>query len=1002
MPWHDGVILISRTTRTSREINLPEGHEVPLPELVKLLKTSLERGLTTEEARQRLQVYGPNAIPKVKRNWFRVYIAPLLEWLITMYIIMTIVLLVLSIWSREVLSQAIQWSVFVIANFAIAILQQYRAQKKIEALHRLAAPTSTVIRDGAVDEIDAMELVPGDIIELRQGDRIPADARIIESNNFMVNEASLTGESVPITKTESGEVVLEKDSPIAERVNMVFSGTYVQFGSARALVVRTGPHTEIGRISRELAELNTGDIPLRQKVNQLGKYLTMLMFLFLIISVWFQISTLPGNNPFGDINKLAQRLSVSIITSMAVMPINIPLLTTIVLLTGVLAMAARRVIIKNLAAVESLGRVSILCSDKTGTITRGQMTVKRIWDGKYLYGVTGMGYGPSGVIFPVPDKVDINIPEELAPSETMGIAPGSALELILINGFLNNTAELIVEELQEPGSTSWKATGSATDAALLALFKKSGLNEKKIHSTYKKIREYPFDSSLKRMSMLFKDPEGYIVFTKGATEVLLPRCTHFGPPNKVVRLTDQKRKEIMQKVNEFAGLGFRILSFAYKRLDQPPDRTDDERELVENDLTYLGFVCLLDPPREGVRDAVKECLSAGVTPIMITGDSLLTAKSIAKQIGMFDELEGHQAHYGKEAAALPDDDFERTRVFARVSPKDKQIIVERYQKKGRVVGMTGDGVNDALALSMADAGIVMGITGTDVAKEAGDIIIADDSFVSIVTGIREGRSLFQRIRIMIFFYICVNLAEAMLYMGSTFILSPLNIVILDNWQRAYIFGIAHAIPPLALVFDKAISDIMKRKPIDTAGIFNWKLLGALVVTALPLALVFYIIYYTTFNPFTQEALLQFLAPNSFNKSGFVPVFDPTGSNFLRPRNWAHAKARTMILTAVYIIEPLIVLSIRRIDKPIWKNFTDKDDRFWLTYLLVFSIQVMHLFFMYVPLSQDIIRDVSFGVLVADIIPLSPIDWVYVLTLSLIPLVILELYKYWIRAKGEYF
>ncbi len=990
----------------SNAASLPEGHEVPLDELLKVLRTSPETGLSTSEAQRRLQVHGPNAIPKVKRNWFRVYIAPLLEWLITMYIIMTIVLLILAIWNREVLSQAIQWSVFVIANFAIAIVQQYRAQKKIDALHRLAAPSSTVIRDGAVDKIEAVNLVPGDIIELRQGDRIPADARIIESSNFMVNEASLTGESVPITKVESGTVVLDEDVPIAERKNMVFSGTYVQFGSARAVVVRTGPHTEIGRISRELAELNTGDIPLRRKVNQLGKYLTLLMFLFLITSVYYQIQTLQGQGLLGDVSQLAQRLSVSIITSMAVMPINIPLLTTIVLLTGVLAMASHRVIIRNLAAVESLGRISVLCSDKTGTITRGQMTVKRIWDGKYLYGVTGLGYGPSGVIFPVPDEIDVNIPEDLAPSETIGIAPGSSLELILINGFLNNTAELIVEELHEPGTTSWKATGSATDAALLALFKKSGMNEKKIRSAYKKIREYPFDSSLKRMSTLFSTSEGYIVFTKGATEVILPRCTQFGPPNKIESLTEEKRTEILERVNAFAGLGFRVLSFAYKRLEQPPERTDDERDSVENGLTYLGFVCLLDPPREGAKDAVMECLSAGVTPIMITGDSLLTAKSIAKQIGMFDESQGHEAHYGKEASELSEDEFERTRVFARVAPKDKQTIVERYQKKNRVVGMTGDGVNDALALSMADAGIVMGITGTDVAKEAGDIIIADDSFVSIVTGIKEGRSLFQKIRIMIFFYICVNLAEAMLYMGSTFILSPLGLVLLDNWQRAYIFGIAHAIPPLALIFDKTMSDIMERKPIDTAGIFNWKMLGALFVTAIPLALVFYTIYYTTFNPFigsNGEPMFAFLAPDAFNKSGFIPVFrDESGGSFLRPINWAHAKARTMLLTSVYIIEPLIVLSLRRIDKPIWKNFTDKDDRYWLAYLMVFSIQVMHLFFMYVPMSQDIIRDVSFGVLVADIIPLNPVDWAYVVVLSLIPLVILESYKFVIRKKGEYF
>ncbi len=976
-----------------------EGHEIELPKLLMKLSTSPKTGLSDSEVERRKEIYGLNVIPKVKRSLWQVYIAPLLEVLIVMYLIMTGVLVFLSFWDETVRGQAVQWLFFVALNFAIAIVQQYRAQKKIDALQKLTAPSSRVIRNGKTIEIPSDEIVPGDIIELRQGDRIPADARIIEANNLQVNEASLTGESVPVTKVEDGNITLEKDIPLSERKNMLYSGTFVQFGSARAVVVKTGANTEIGKISRELAELNTGEIPLRKKVNQLGKYLTALMVVFLTVSLVYRISYILQKSDLSQ-SELAQHIGISIITAMSVMPINIPLLTTVVLVTGVLAMASYKVIIRNLSAVESLGRISILCSDKTGTITTSEMTVKYVWDGTQLYGVTGLGYEPKGTIFPIKDEqFDISevSEEDLVAMATVKANPTETLKLILINGFLNNTAELIPEKITQDHETiiRWRSTGSATDAALLALFKKSDLSEEEIKQQYTKIREYPFDSSLKRMSMLFKGPNGYIVFTKGATEVILPRCTKVKIRNEIFELNDEKRKEIDARVTSFAQQGYRVISFAYKLVDSIPEKDEKERDKVENDLIYLGFTCIFDPPREGVKKAVSECWSAGVTPIMITGDSPITAASIAKEVGIL--RPGEKVYEGRAASELDDEEFEKTRVFARVAPKDKQIIVERYQKKNRVVGMTGDGVNDALALSMADAGIVMGITGTDVAKQAGDIIITDDSFVSIVEGIRQGRSLFQKIRMMVLFYIAVNLAEAMVYMGSSFILLPSNLVLLDNWQRAYIFGIVHAIPPLALIFDRISADIMKRKPIDTAGIFNWKLVGALLVTSLPLAAILYFVYYGTMYQW-----LPIFAVREFNKIGFNPIFKEGTSNILRPVSWEQAKARTMFMTIIYITEPLFVLSIRRIDKPIYSNFTDKSERFWFVYLMIFSMPVLHITLMYLPVLQEIVRSLSSNSVVADIIFLDPLDWLVCIGLGLIPILTLEIYKKWIRSQGEYF
>lgn len=957
-------------------------------ELVKTLETDPKNGLSQAEAMRRLRDYGPNKIPEVRGSFWQVYLAPLFNVLITTYLIMSLILVFLAIQDPTggIWPQAIMWLAIVIANFLIAIVQQRRAQKKFEALRRLTQPTTRVIREGQTLELPAEQLVPGDIIELEQGNRIPADARILTFHECIVNEASLTGESVPILKNNSP--ALDPSTPLSERMNMIHRGTFIQIGFMKALVVRTGPHTELGQISSELGQLSTGDIPLQNKVNALGKWLVMAVVIFLAVQLIVK-GLLFSQNDFLLLEKsfVIQEIFTSIVAAMSVMPINIPLLCTITLLTGALAMATHRVVIRNLSAIESLGRISVLCSDKTGTITWSQMTVKRIYDAGTgrLHAVTGLGYGPSGIIFPVARKVTEKVPEEHVPEILTPPFPGSSFELLLICGFLNNDARLMVDEVFEAeGATSWRAIGDPTEAALLALFNKSRLNKIDIRRKYVVVREYPFDSQLKRMSKVFiikdRDPEtpGLITFSKGATEVILERCTMVGGLKNKRELTSKGKTEIQAIADGFAKLGFRILSLAYKPMTELPPQEADEREWIEEGMTYLGFVCLLDPPRGGIQESVHECASAGIEAIMITGDSPITAGTIAKEVDILKE--GQAVHEGEEVADLDNEEFNNTKVFARVSPQHKQIIVERYQRVNRVVAMTGDGVNDALAVSMADAGIAMGITGTDVTKQAADLIITDDSFNSIVKGIREGRGLFVKIRMMIWFYLCINLAEALVYFGASLI--P-NFILLETWQRVYIFSLIHSFPAFALIFDYMGREIMERKPLDTEGILNRKLTKALLFTAFTLAGVISLVYFIAYR--------GIIPITPYKEGSFLPL------ELWTKQDWAQAKARTMFLTIVFISEATVVLSIRRMDQSI---FTSLKSVTWFGYLMVFFVPILHSIAMYYPTLQYFMIDlIGFNV---EILRLTLVDWVICLGGAFTPIMILELYKRHIRRKGEFF
>ncbi|MFX1262256.1 MAG: cation-translocating P-type ATPase [Promethearchaeota archaeon] len=962
-------------------------HSMPLPAVLEDLDVDPDKGLHKRAVKSRLEQFGPNELPKIRGSFWQVYLAPILNWLITIYIISSFALIILAYMfpsPENQLGQAMVWLGIVIVNALVAIFQQYRAQKKLEALEKLSLGEARVLRNGSEMNIAPTEIVPGDIIILEQGDKIPADARILQCSNLTTNEASLTGESVPVIKSPGAEAA--EDAPLTDMHNMVFFGTFVATGSAKVVTTTTGGGTEIGKIQGTLGELNTGDIPLRKKVNLLAKYLGIAAIILMATSVLWQLFIQPlllGEEPpiffapgFQEMMEIiAGRITAGITRAMTIMPINIPLLTTIVLLTGVLAMAKKGVIIRDLSAVESLGRVSVICSDKTGTLTRNQMVVKYCWDTESLYTVTGDGYNPEGEIYKVGDSTT-NSDEQSLVSEVA--AWPHLLDLITCGG-INNDAEIALKEIPDQG-TIWEPLGDPTDAALLTLFRKSGVDEQLVRERYKVVEEFPFESELKRMSRICQDGAKFVSYTKGATEVLLPRCKTIGNGKKLASFTPEAQKRVKHLVDGYATRGYRVISLAKKRMDAlPPEK--GAREVVESDLTYLGFACIVDPPRDGVKHAVEECHSAGINVVMITGDSAATAKTIAEDLGIY--RQNSLVVEGQDVDDVKDEDFPRVNVFARVNPEHKQIIVERYQDQKRVVAMTGDGVNDSLALAMSDAGIAMGITGTDVAKEAADLVITDDSFASIVTGVHEGRGLFQKIRMMIYFYIAINLFESILFFGALFIL-PAVIVMLTTWQSLYLVVTTHSFPGLALVFDKTSPRAMEEKPRDSEEIIPKPLAKFMALNVVLMIFGAAMVYMLTLTGWWG---IITVVPE--NLTGF---YGSTG--FAEAVTLEAAKAAVMMLSVILLVESTIVLSIRRINMGIEKSLREPGTYRYAIFLGL--IYLAHYLLMYVPLAQEILYPYGLNFY---FMPLTIIDWLIVLLFSLPAIVGVELYKRRLRKKG---
>lgn len=937
----------------------------PIDDLITQFKTDFNKGLKDSELESRFLKYGYNELPKIKKSLWKIYLAPIFNFLIIILIISGAIVVLLGDRTSTIITFTV-----VIINSITVVTQQYRAQKALEALRKIAALKTVVLRDGIQFEIPTREVVPGDIMLLEQGDKIGADARIIELTNLTIDEAPLTGESEPVEKDD--KLLKSKDLPVQKQNNMVFMGTYINTGRVKALVTGTGLNTEIGKISDQLNEMGSiEDIPLTRKLNRLGYILGTIVIIYLITLILYKFSVLSLEGRFyGD--NIRIDIVDSILTAMGIMPINLPLLTTLVLVTGVLNMAQSGVIIKNLSAIESLGRVSVICSDKTGTISKNEMTVERLWINNKEYQITGSGYDPDGFI--------------LENGNESSLKENLTFMKFIDSSVLNNNAELVYEDVKVRLKKSKeiairKALGSPTEASLLVLAEKAGFTPYDVKNKYAVLKEFSFSSEIKRMTTVCKlntDNKNIIIFTKGAPERILDITSNIEINGVEEKLTDQSKDLLKENIRLRAKQGYRTLAIGYKTIESEQDL---KRKKIEQDLIFLGYVSILDPPRPGVKDSVEESESAGIKISMITGDHPATAKTIASQMRIYKE--GDLVVEGSEISTLSNEEFNKVSVFARVNPSDKELIVKKYQSESHICAMTGDGINDSLALKLANAGIAMGITGTDVAKETADMVVSDDNFSSIVRGVKIGRGLFARIRTIIYFFICLNLMESIIFFTYEFV--PVFELFSSNWQHIYIYGIVHSLPALALVIDKHPKDVMNEPPRDEEQLLNKNMWILLVMQALLMGIGLVLAL--------QLTLGGIFPLNGWNINNEISYINGLSSDELLAQ-----KARTMFITTLYLVETTFIWSIRRPNKSLLKSFKEE---FSLS-LFVICLFTLALHVLFVIFSQTVnyyINDV-FGLnLQINFLFLSGIDWIFCILLALPGIIGIEIFKYVGRSRG---
>lgn len=722
-------------------------HNGAIEDLYQTLGADPVRGLDETEAVARLRTSGPNELPSAPppsalKRILQQFANPIVLTLLVAAVIATIN--GASAKSNESFlvrfGDAIAIGLIVVLNAFLGYYQERRAEQALDALKKMQTPNARVRRDDVVKIVPARAVVPGDILEIEAGDAVAADARLLQTINLATQEAALTGESLPIAKDARAE--LPDDAPIGDRATMLFTGTSIVRGKGRALVVATGKQTELGKLSTMLSETEQQKTPLEERLDHFGK--RILIACIAISVVMFGWGMYRGGNSWQELLLAAVSLAV------AAIPEGLPAITTITLALGMQRMAKKGAIVRKLAAVETLGAATVICSDKTGTLTQNEMTVREIYAGSHSYNVTGTGYDPSGDIVEMDGKV-----------VECGDRP--ALKELLATITLANTASL------ERKEGSWRVVGDPTEGALLTLAAKGGVPKESIAPSHQVLKEIPFDSDRKRMTVVTLDETGReIAHTKGSADVLLPRCVYQLTRDGLDPLDDAKRDAILAEAERMSQASLRVLAVARRELtamsgkpSQPPSSSSDHRpsaDHIEQRLTFLGLVGMIDPPRKGVKEAVRACSEAQVRAVMITGDHKLTAVAIAKELGLWDETA--IALTGTELEKLNDDALARridnVRVFARVTAEQKLRIVKAFKARGHVVAMTGDGVNDAPALKEAHIGIAMGRDGTDVAREAADMVLADDNFATIVDAVREGRAIWRNIQKFIFFLLSSN------------------------------------------------------------------------------------------------------------------------------------------------------------------------------------------------------------------------------------------------------
>jgi len=961
-------------------------HALSLQEVLAHLKVQ-EDGLTSEEAARRLQQYGPNQLTEKQGRTFWDMLWGQINSFVIWLLIAAALISALIGWNEYrhsgqttefIESAAILAIVFL--NATLGIIQERRAEAALAALKKLAAPEAHVLRDGHRVTIPARELVPGDIIFLEAGNYVPADVRLLEAVNLRVEEASLTGESLPVQKNAA--TVLAEDIPLGDRRNTAFMGTLVAYGRGRGVVTATGMHTQLGLIATMLQSVEEEETPLQRRLEQLGKMLSI--GALILVAIVFAVALI-NNTAIGELftapltylktyaKEITNVFIIAVSLAIAAVPEGLPAVVTISLALGMAEMVRRHALIRKLSSVETLGSATVICSDKTGTLTQNEMTVTRLWvDGQFL-DVSGTGYTPRG--------------DFLIGGKQVNIRDYPAALTALWLGVLNNDAELEITGESEQEKT-YRIVGDPTEGALLVAAAKAGAFPIEIKEAYPRESEVPFDSERKRMITIHdverpspedispfydNDYQGWdVIAIKGAPEVILPLCTQYqGMDDRPRPLDEATRQRILEANDAMTQDALRVLAVAYRLEHDVPDLEPDVQEL-ERDLVFVGLIGMIDPPRPEVRPALEKATRAGIRTLMITGDYPNTARAIAQAIGLL--RANHKVLTGGELDRLSDDalrnEIRTTDVFARVSPEHKMRIVDALQANGEVVAMTGDGVNDAPAIKRADIGIAMGITGTDVAKETADMVLTDDNYASIVAAVEQGRIIYSNIRKFVFFLLSSNLAEIMIIFLATLAGLPTPLTAI---QLLWLNLITDGAPALALAMEKGDPDIMEQKPrARTEPLINRTMtIGLLVQTLAQTGAVL-----LAFG----LGLLWHLESGAFLPAGANPV------TYLLQHDWRGVDvqtAETMAFVTLSLCELFRAYTVRSEKASLFRIgvFSNK----WMQYAVGLSITLL-LIVCAVPFLQPIFNTHF----------LSGREWSVVIALALIPAMIEEITKFFLR------
>jgi Ca2+-transporting ATPase len=887
-----------------------ESHAQPINDVVREFQTHLEQGLSQKEAQERLRKFGGNELTEKPRPGF---LALLWDQFNNYLVIILIVAAVIAALLGEYVD-SIAIMCIVVLNAVIGVIQESKAEQALAALKKMSAPNAQVIRDGYQITVASRELVPGDIVLLEAGNYVPADLRLVTTVNLKVEEASLTGESVPVEKNAA--LVLDQEAGLGDRKNSAFLSTMVTYGRGKGLVTGTGMRTQIGLIAEMIQSYEEEDTPLQQKLEHLGKVLgTICIAICVVVLVYGLIRdthlTDVLNTGFlnyweAEKKDIINLFLTAVSLAIAAVPEGLPAIVTICLALGMQQMVKHHALIRKLPAVETLGCATVVCSDKTGTLTQNQMTVVQGWAGDKRFRITGEGYNPIGQFVVDGKSSDLRTDQDAT--------------VLLHGAVLCNDAKL-EERIDTAGTRSWQMVGDPTEGAMVVAAAKGGFRRGDMEQALPRVQEIPFDSERKRMTTIHRrdGSQGqasvasfayppFVAFVKGAPDVILDLCGHIQQAGAAVALTEEKRKEVLEQNRDMASNALRVLGVAYRPLAEVPESLRPED--LENNLTFVGLLGMIDPARPEVMEAVNVARGAGLKSIMVTGDYKDTAEAIAREIGLL--TKGGLVLTGPEIEKLSDEELaarvDKLEVCCRVSPQHKTRIVDALKARDHVVAMTGDGVNDAPALKRANIGVAMGITGTDVTKQTADMVLTDDNYASIVAAIEQGRIIYSNIRKFVYFLLACNAGEILIIFGSMLFGLPIP---LRPVQLLWLNLVSDGAPALALGMERGDPDIMKHQPRPPKEpVINRDMAVGISVIAVVDAIAILLAFYFGLQRYpghleaaqtiafvtlcTSELLRAYTARSEYHSVFAIGVF----SN--KWMNWAVAASFLLVLAVVYV------------------------------------------------------------------------------------------------------